>query len=315
MIEGGRITNGNLRFQSSLERANTVAHSHVSRGGYDNKYRRLQGIDEYSQPDREIGGVRRESTTCCQKSAFSQEKYKFFLDADFEIDNRCCRVMKKDPIHRYDKETGRHGITAQMASESRLRTQKWLENGCNAFDLKNPISNPMSFWTEQDVLLYIYLNKTPIASVYGEVVIDYEAMGQLDGQMSLFEYDQMELGLFEKERLILKTTGCSRTGCIFCGFGCHLEKGENRWERLKRTHPGHYQAAFGGGRYEYKVFDRKGSEVKVKRVEYDVLSRWCEENKDNPAFLIRKTWKPYKGFGYKHVIDWINEHGKLNIRY
>ena len=25
--------------------------------------------------------------------------------------------------------------------------------------------------------------------------------------------------------------------CIFCGFGVHLEKGENRYQKLKKTHP------------------------------------------------------------------------------
>lgn len=33
------------------------------------------------------------------------------------------------------------------------------------------------------------------------------------------------------------TTGCDRTGCVFCGFGCHLEKEPNRFQRLKMTHP------------------------------------------------------------------------------
>lgn len=42
-----------------------------------------------------------------------------------------------------------------MASESVLRKKDWLEKGCNAFDNKNPISKPMSFWTEQDVLTYL----------------------------------------------------------------------------------------------------------------------------------------------------------------
>ena len=27
------------------------------------------------------------------------------------------------------------------------------------------------------------------------------------------------------------------TGCIFCGFGAHLEKGETRFQRLAKTHP------------------------------------------------------------------------------
>lgn len=33
------------------------------------------------------------------------------------------------------------------------------------------------------------------------------------------------------------TTQCQRTGCVFCGYGCHLEKEPNRFQRLKETHP------------------------------------------------------------------------------
>lgn len=170
------------------------------------------------------------------RSNFSLVKYKFMLESPFEISNKCCNVMKKNPAHIYSKETGRQPITAQMASESRLRTQKWLQNGCNAFDIKNPISNPMSAWTEQDILTYIYENGIEICSVYGDIVVDYAARGQVDGQISLSEY-----GIFDKERPCLKCTGCERTGCVLCGFGCHLEKkGEGRFERLKVTHPKMY---------------------------------------------------------------------------
>lgn len=47
----------------------------------------------------------------------------------------------------------------------------------------------------------------------------------------------------------LETTGCKRTGCIFCMFGCHLEKEPNRFQRLKETHPRQYQYCIGGGEY------------------------------------------------------------------
>ena len=177
------------------------------------------------------------------RSQFSQEKWKFFLEAPFEISNKCCNVMKKEPAHRYTKETGRVPITAEMASESKLRTQKWLQNGCNGFNLKIQKSTPMAFWTEQDILLYIKTYNIPIASVYGDVVVDYEGMGQIEGQMSIADFmDATEMEEFELDRPLLKTTGCSRTGCVLCGFGCHLEKGESRFERLKRTHPKHYKA-------------------------------------------------------------------------
>lgn len=161
------------------------------------------------------------------RSIYAQVKWKFLLDAPFDVSNRCCNVMKKEPAHTYARRTGRHPMTAQMADESRLRMQKWLQNGCNAFDLKEPISNPMSFWTEQDVLEYIYENKLPICSVYGDVIKSKD--GQVDGQLSLLE-----------EKPFYKTTGCDRTGCMLCGFGCHLEKSPNRFEKLKVTHPKMY---------------------------------------------------------------------------
>lgn len=199
-------------------------------------------------------------------SMYDRSRYMFMLESPYPVSNMCCKVMKKSPVKAYAKETGRKPITAQMASESKLRTGQWMRKGCNSFDSKNPMSNPMSFWTEQDILLYIYENKLPIASVYGDVVVDYYAMGQCDGQMSFSDY-----GEFEKERPLLKTTGCSRTGCMFCGYGCHLEKSPNRFERMKETHP----------------------------KQYDYIMRPKEEN----------------GLNYKEVIDWINEHGNMNIRY
>lgn len=164
-------------------------------------------------------------------SPYNLTKYKFFLDAPFEISANCCNVMKKVPFHSYGRKTGRKPITAQMASESRLRTQQWLRNGCNGFEMTSPISNPMSFWTEQDVLLYIKIHNLPIASVYGEIV---EVKGK---EVSVKDADTM--GLSDIDRPFLKTTGCSRTGCMFCGYGCHLEK-ESRFKRMKETHPKQY---------------------------------------------------------------------------
>ncbi len=243
-----------------------------------------------------------ESIPSKDRTMYSQERYQFFLDAPFEISSKCCNIMKKTPAHKYTKETGRKGITAQMASESRLRTQKWLDSGCNGFNLKTPISNPMGFWVEQDVLLYIRLygdemiehrikeiesiyscpleeiidTKTgeqmfkreelkPICSVYGDIVTDDEE----SGQMNMAE--MLGCGIFDLERPLLHTTGASRTGCMFCGYGCHLEKRRGRFERLKQTHPKQYE------------------------------------------FIMKPVENG--GLGYKEVIDWINEHGKLNIKY
>ena len=163
---------------------------------------------------------------------YDRSRYKFFLNAPFEISAACCDVMKKAPIKKYAKETNRVAITGQMAEESHLRTQKWLKYGCNAFECKDPISNPLSFWTEQDILKYIKEKNLKICSVYGDIVVDYSSEDQLNGQL-----DFSDIGLMSDNRK-LKTTGCKRTGCMFCGYGCHMEKpGEGRFEKMKETHP------------------------------------------------------------------------------
>lgn len=145
------------------------------------------------------------------KSIYNCEKWKFLMDAPFKISNKCCTVMKKNPAKKYEKETGFKPIIGTMACESQARKTAWKIHGCNAFDTKRPSSQPMSFWTEQDVLEYILRYDLQYASVYGDIIQDKKGK--------------------------YHTTGCQRTGCVFCGFGCHLEKEPNRFQRLKETHP------------------------------------------------------------------------------
>lgn len=142
---------------------------------------------------------------------YSMAKWRWLKDSDIPISHMCCNIMKKNPAKKYEKETGRTPIVATMACESQNRRTTWLRNGCNAYESKRPISQPMSFWTEQDVLQYIKENNLHYASVYGDIIEDKNGK--------------------------LKTTGCDRTGCVFCAFGCHLEKEPNRFQRLKQTHP------------------------------------------------------------------------------
>lgn len=203
------------------------------------------------------------------KSIFNKEKYKPLLYTDFVCSHYCCNVMKKKPVKEYAKQCGKKPITAQMASESKIRERQWMKNGCNGFEMKSPISNPMSFWTEQDVLRYIKENNLPIASVYGDVVYSDDN--------GLF-YDNL---IIDEGCEKLCTTGCNRTGCIFCAFGAHLEKGKSRFERLKETHPRQYEYCIGGGEY------------------------------------VNGVWQPNKqGLGMGHVFDELNKiYGEGFIKY
>ena len=177
------------------------------KNGNDNSYALIQMRGEYLSPDG-------------KKSPYNCEKWAFLLDSPFKISSQCCDVMKKRPIHKFEKETGRIPFIGTMADESRQRTATWLKNGCNAFDKRKPSSQPLSFWTEQDILQYIQKFNVPYCPVYGDIISDNDQ---------------------------LKTSGCSRTGCMFCMFGCHLDKGQNRFQRLKETHPRQYEYCIGGG--------------------------------------------------------------------
>ena len=136
------------------------------------------------------------------------KKWVSFIEAPFKISHKCCNVMKKAPIHSFENKTGLRPIIGTLTDESNLRKTNYLKYGCNSF-VSNK-SQPLSFWTEQDILEYLHIKKLPIASVYGDIIF--------------------ENGTY-------KTTGVKRTGCMFCMFGVQLEKGENRFQKMKRTHP------------------------------------------------------------------------------
>ena len=130
--------------------------------------------------------------------------------------------MKKQPAHKYERESKRKPFIGELAEESRIRTQVWMRTGCNAYEGSYKKSKPLSFWTEQDILQYLVENQLEIPEVYGEIIM---------------KNDKYEL------------TGVNRTGCVFCGYGCHLEKEPNRFQKLAKTHPKLYTYCIGGGNY------------------------------------------------------------------
>lgn len=174
-------------------------------------------------------------------SQFRQQyrKWWFLVDADIKFSSLCCIEMKEKPVENYEKETGKKPILAIMASESARRKEAYLRTGCNSFDTKTilneetgeedviktqrPMSKPMGFWLENDVLQYIYENKLEIAGPYGTVT---EAK-ELDGQMNLFD-----LGVTSNcQGCKFRTTGEERTGCMFCPVGGHL----NNFSKIERV--------------------------------------------------------------------------------
>lgn len=129
------------------------------------------------------------------------EKYK-----ELPISDKCCDKLKKEPLRRKAKQLGLQcTILGILASESYQREKDWLEYGCNVFhERKDNQSRPLSFWNDEDILEYIKRYNIKVPKLYD--------------------------------------MGYSRNGCMYCGFGVQLEpEGQNRYQRLKETHPVQYQ--------------------------------------------------------------------------
>lgn len=196
---------------------------------------------------------------------FDISPYKYLLYAPFLISKSCCDFTKKKPAKQFERESGKKPIIGSMAEESAARRTNWLIFGCNAFEMKRPQSNPMSFWTENDVLEYIYENKLQIAEAYGNVFIKNK--GDIDGQISMADFFN------EYQDCKFCTTGCKRTGCVFCLFGIKQDK--ERIAKLQIKEPKLADYVLRGGKFG-----------------------------DNGY------WQPNKdGLGYWFVIEWLNIHG------
>lgn len=190
-------------------------------------------------------GLNKDGTPSRFKARFVP--YRFLLDAPFKISDQCCYVMKKDPAHRYERETGRKPFIGTLAEESQLRQQAWMKHGCNAFETGR--SQPLSFWTNADILEYIYTRKLPIASVYGEVLPPDPAADKKHPELAKW-----------------RTTAADRTGCMFCLFGINQDKCPNRFQRMAVTHPAIYDYCIkpteAGGLGMAKVMDFIGKPYK-----------------------------------------------------
>ncbi len=141
-------------------------------------------------------------------------KWKPLIFAPFNCSEQCCDIIKKEPLSRIGRETGRKPMIGIMSEESDSRKMGMKGTGCNLYDSKHPVSRPLKNWTKQHILQYVIDNNVQIASIYGDIVSD-------------------NIG-------VLNTTGEARTGCMFCGFGAHLEKPTNRFQRMAITHPKEY---------------------------------------------------------------------------
>lgn len=131
------------------------------------------------------------------------KKWRFLINAPFEISDQCCEHLKKRPFAKYQKKTGAVPFWGTMAEESRLRLQQLRQHGCNVYDVRKPVSKPLSYWTKTDIWNYIREFDVPYSPIYD--------------------------------------MGYNRTGCMFCMYGLDKDPYPDRFQQMKLTHPKHYR--------------------------------------------------------------------------
>lgn len=131
-------------------------------------------------------------------------RWRWLLDTPYSYTERCCDILKKQPIYKYEKSSGFSGYTGIMAEESQLRTMSYRQHGCIVVSSNNKKkAHPLSIWKEEDIWKYINKKKIAYSSIYDK--------------------------------------GEKRTGCMFCLFGINQEHSDffdkNRLQRMRYTHP------------------------------------------------------------------------------
>lgn len=146
---------------------------------------------------------------------------------DFKVSAKCCYYLKERPCDIWAKEHNSVPFVGLMASEGGRREKALMVNGCNYWTKGTQRSAPFAIFSRQDLLrLALEMDAYYHAHWYefGETEIDTiipEAYGTIatDANGDLY------------------TTKAQRTGCSMCGFGIHLEKRPNRFDRLYESNP------------------------------------------------------------------------------
>lgn len=89
-------------------------------------------------------------------------KDKMLVQAPFKVSEKCCDIMKKKPMHLYQKETGLYPIIGTRVDESVLRKEGFEKTG-EIHDMK---CAPISIWTTDDVWNYIRTNNLDYSPIY-----------------------------------------------------------------------------------------------------------------------------------------------------
>lgn len=140
---------------------------------------------------------------------------KNLTGCDIEFSEKCCNILKKEPVARLNYP---NIMVGEQAVESRTRESAWLKTGCN-YKLPdgNVKSKPLGAVSLDAILYSIKEREIPLSPDYGEVV-------------------------YCNTENCYKCTKAQRTGCSLCGFGIKYDP--QRFVRLQETEPAKVAFAF-----------------------------------------------------------------------
>jgi len=131
---------------------------------------------------------------------YLHEPFRKLRDAGIKLTDKCCDELKKKPMRKVHKAMGFKGsFTGVRAAESRARKLAFLQRGAlyNSKRNRQWICNPIVHWSHDDVQKLLML--------YG---VKLEQPGN----------------------------GTGRSGCVNCGFGCHIAQREGSRNSLQMLH-------------------------------------------------------------------------------
>ncbi len=102
------------------------------------------------------------TTISREESKFSKAHYAWLVDAPFPISADCCKILKKRPMHAYEKESGRKAIIGTKGVDSRLRMTNLQRYG----SIQAEKCTPLGIWTDEDIWRYIRSRKVPYCRIY-----------------------------------------------------------------------------------------------------------------------------------------------------
>lgn len=150
---------------------------------------------------------------------FSKNLYEkgFKQDYDFEISDKCCKLMKEAPCKKWAKSEGRYPYLGLMADEGGPREMSLINNGCNYISEKTKRSCPFASFSRDDILRLALEMDAWYKEHWEELNPDFKVDSIIPSA-----YGEVVDYIGDDGKKHYKTTLAQRTGCTVCGFGTHI---------------------------------------------------------------------------------------------